>query len=111
MVLAVLMMLFLALVQLCLWIYTRNLLISAAEQAARYAANADVDTSQVTARVSAALESGVAGGVLDSLRCTVSREGELIGVHCELVTPGLVGALDGILPEIAVDGHSVVEGR
>jgi hypothetical protein len=109
MVIVLLMMLFLGLISVCLWAYSRTLLTSAAADAARYAANADVPDVAAADRVREQLAGGVAGGTLDTLRCTASGDGLMVEVACTMDAPGVVGFLDGVLPAIKVIGHAAAE--
>ncbi len=110
MVIVLLLMLFLGLVSVVLWAYTRTLLTSAAADAARYAANADVADGAAVQRVHDELVGGVAGSTLDTLSCTTAGEGLMAGVSCTMEAPGIVGLFDGMLPTITVTGHAAREG-
>ncbi len=103
-------LLFFAVVQGCLWIYTRHLLSSAAAEAARYAGLSTVSSFDVTAKVADALGDGLIGGVRDSLVCTGTVDVRTTEVRCTVAAPGLVGLLDGVLPEVTAVGHAAREG-
>ncbi len=109
-VIVLLVMLFLSLIQVCLWAYTRTLLTAAAAETARYAGLADISDFDVTKQVREALGDGITGSTRDSLVCTRSSDGVLVQVRCSLTSPGLVGLLDGVLPAVTVTGHAAVEG-
>lgn len=109
MVIGLLFMLFFALVSICLWVYARVLLTSAAADAARHIANADVWTSAAADRVVAVLADGPIAGVSRSVVCTAGADGDLVAVTCTMDSPGMVSFLDGLLPAITVTGHSVEE--
>lgn len=109
MVTVMLMLLFLAMVSIGLWLYSRTVLTAAAADAARYIANADITPGQAAVRVADILGNGVVGSTSASLRCTESTVGALVGVSCTMDAPGIVGLLDGVLPELTVDGHSARE--
>jgi Flp pilus assembly protein TadG len=109
MVIVMLLMIFLGLLSICLWAYSRNLLTSAAADAARYAANADVPDAAAAGRVRHQLAGTVAAGTLDTLRCTASAEGLMVEVSCTMDAPGVVGWLDGLFPTITVTGHAAAE--
>lgn len=102
-------MLFLALVSIGLWAYARTVLTSAAADAARAAANYDVDAAVTTAAVADQLGDGVVGGTRSTLRCRSGADGLLVTVSCTMDAPGIVGLLDGVLPAIEVTGHSAKE--
>ncbi|WP_111766206.1 TadE family protein [Nakamurella deserti] len=106
----VLILLFFAVVQGCLWIYTRHILGSAAAEAARYAGLSEVSSFDVTRRVADHLGDGVIGGVRGSLVCTRSGTAVMTEVRCTVPAPGLVGLLDGVLPAVTAVGHSAREG-
>jgi Ca2+/H+ antiporter len=109
MVSVVLILLFLAVVQGCLWIYTRHILSSAAAEAARYAGLSAVSTFDVTARVADQLGDGIIGS-RGSLVCTQSGTAVSTEVRCTVAAPGLVGLLDGVLPDVTAVGHAAREG-
>lgn len=109
MVIVLLMMLFMALVSIGLWAYSRTILTSAAADAARYVANADIDPGLAAAKVVEILGDGVVGSTSDSLVCTNSTQGRLVGVTCTMKAPGIVSLLDGVLPDITGTGHSARE--
>lgn len=109
MVVVMLLLLFLGLVSVGLWAYTRVLLTSAAAEAARYVANYNVPDVEAAARAREALGDGIVASTGGTLRCTSVREGLLVGVTCTMDTPGLAVFLDGVMPDITVTGHSVKE--
>ncbi len=109
MVLVMLMLVFVGLISVGFWAYSRNLLTSAAADTARYIANADIDPAAASGRVAELLQGSVAGSTSASLACGSSTDGLLVQVTCSMRTPGIVGLLDGVLPDIHVTGHSVKE--
>ncbi len=109
MVLVMLMMLFLALISVGLWMYCRTILTSAAADAARYVANSDVPPGAAAAKVVQILGDGVVGSTSQTLQCTNSSQGLLVGVSCTMKAPGVVALLDGLLPDITGTGHSARE--
>ncbi len=109
MVLVMLMLLFLALISVGLWMYCRTILTSAAADAARYVANADVPPAGAAAKVAEILGDGVVGSTSQTLRCNNSSQGLLVGVSCTMKAPGVVALLDGLLPDITGTGHSARE--
>ena len=109
MVLVLLLTLFLALVQVGFWAYSRILLTSAAADAARYIANADIPDSAAAQRVALALDGSIAASTRGTLTCQAASTGLLVEVSCRMRTPGLVSILDGVMPDISVTGHSVKE--
>jgi Flp pilus assembly protein TadG len=109
MVLVLLLMLFLALVSVGFWAYSRILLTSASADAARYIANADIPVSAAAARVATLLDGSIAASTTTSLQCTSGADGQLVHVTCTMRAPGIIGLLDGVLPDVTVTGHSVKE--
>lgn len=107
MVIALLMLLFLALLQVCLWAYTRTLVSAAAADAARYAALSG--TVDVTQRVSDRLGDGIGTGMKSTLSCTSAAGSTLVEVRCTMDAPGLVGLLDGVMPMLDVTSHAALE--
>ncbi len=106
MVLVLLLILFLAMVSVGLWSYSRSLLVSAAAQAARYAANADVPDPAVASQRAAAIMSGtIAGSTAGSVVCDASGGGVQVEVHCTMQSPGVLALLDGVMPDISVTAH------
>lgn len=110
MVLVLLLLLFLGLVSVGFWAYSRTLLTSAAADTARYIANADIDPAAAPGRVAQLLDGSIAAGTSNTLTCTSSGDGLLVAVTCRMRTPGIVSLLDGVMPDITVTGHSVKEG-
>jgi len=104
-----LLMLFLALVSVGLWAYTRTLLTSAAADAARVAANYDASAEVATAKAYEIMGDGVTGSTRASLNCSSGVDGLLVTVNCTMEAPGIVSLLDGVMPTIEVTGHSAKE--
>lgn len=109
MVMVLLMTLFLALMSVALWAYTRSVLTSAAADAARLASTYRSDPGSAAATVARIMGDGPAGGTRHTLSCTSGSDGLLVDVHCTMQAPGIVGLLDGIMPTIEVTGHSARE--
>nr|WP_255498441.1 TadE/TadG family type IV pilus assembly protein [Nakamurella sp. PAMC28650] len=109
MVLVLLLMLFLALVSVGFWAYSRTLLTSASADAARYIANADIPDTAAAERVATLLDGSIAASTSASLQCRSATEGQLVQVTCTMRTPGIISLLDGVMPDITVTGHSVKE--
>jgi Flp pilus assembly protein TadG len=109
MVLVLLLLLFLGLVSVGFWAYSRTLLTSAAADTARYIANADIDPDTAPQRVAELLHGSIAASTSDTLHCTSATTGLLVEVTCTMRTPGIVSMLDGALPDITVTGHSIKE--
>lgn len=111
MVLVLLMLLFLALVTVGLWAYSRSLLTSAAAQAARYAANADVPDGAASRRAQEIMSHTLAASTAGSVRCDGDPTGAagMVTVTCTMTAPGIVSLLDGLMPSITVTGHALGE--
>ena len=109
MVVALLLLLFLALLQVTLWAYARTLVGSAASEAARYSSLADAGAADVTARVADRLGDGIGSGMKTTLICSTGADQLTVEVHCTMEAPGLVGVLDGVMPAIDVTGRSARE--
>ena len=109
MVIVLLMMLFLALLSVGLWVYAHTVLTSAAAQAARYAANADVPDEAASDRARDILSGGLTGSAAPTVRCTAQLDGDLVGVRCTMASPGLIPLLNGILPDVTATGHAAAE--
>ncbi len=109
MVLVLLLMLFLGLVSVGFWAYSRTLLTSASADAARYIANADIPENAAASRVAEILNGSIAASTSDTLTCRSGADGLLVEVTCTMRTPGIISLLDGVMPDIAVTGHSVKE--
>lgn len=102
-------MLFLGLISVGLWAYTRTLLTSAAADAARVAANYDAPDAAATTQVSTLMGDGVTTATRSTLSCTSGVTGLLVTVNCTMEAPGIIGLLDGVMPTIEVTGHSAKE--
>ena len=109
MVIVLLLVLFFALVSVGLWAYSRVLLTSAAADAARYVADADVPSSSAADRARRVMGDGIARRTAGTIDCRSDTQGLLVGVTCTMTTPGLFPFLDGVLGEITVTGHSLKE--
>ncbi len=107
--LVMLLVLFLGLVSIGLWAYARTILTSAAADAARAAATYGTDPGIATSTAAAIVGGGPAGSTRDALSCTAFADGLLVTVRCTMPAPGVVGLLDGVLPDIEVTGHAARE--
>lgn len=113
MVLVMLMLLFLAIVGIGLWAYSQSLLTSAAAQAARYAANADVtDPQAASRRAMEIMTDTIAGSAAETVRCEPPRvvDPVMVEVTCRMDAPGILPVLTGLMPEISVTAHALREG-
>ena len=105
--------LLLAVLQVAVYVHVRNVVTASAQEGARYAANADVDSSYGAARtvqiVGRATSEQTAGG----LACTSVEEPHptgltLVVVRCSGSVPSLFAALGNLLP-VEVTGRAVKE--
>jgi TadE-like protein len=101
--------LFLGLVSVGLWAYTRTILTSAAADAARAAATYGTAPEVATTTAAAIVAGGPSDGTADQLSCRSAVEGLLVTVRCTMPAPGVIGLLDGVLPDIDVTGHAARE--
>jgi Flp pilus assembly protein TadG len=106
--------LLLAVLQVAVYVHVRNVVTASAQEGARYAANADVDSASGAARavevVARATSTQTAGG----LSCTSAEEVDgsgltLVVVRCSGSVPSLLAALGNLLP-LDVTGRAVKEG-
>lgn len=111
MVIVMLMMIFLAMLSIAFWAYSRTLLTSAAAQTARFAANVNISASVANIYAQNLMTSTIAGSAADSVRCDpIVIDGPMVGLTCSMHAPGLLPVLDGILPDINVTAHALNEG-
>jgi TadE-like protein len=109
MVSAMLMVLFLGLLQVCLWAYARTMVTSAAAEVARHSALAGSTDAAVTDRMRTVLGDGLGTGTKSTLTCTSGGTAILAEVHCTMDAPGLVGILDGVMPQVDITAHAARE--
>jgi Flp pilus assembly protein TadG len=107
--------LFLMVMQLGLVLHTRNVMVSAAQEGARFAANADRSADDGVLRTQESLRTSLGGELLDRtsvtpLRPTRTASGApVVGIRVSGPLPFLflpVGPL-----KITVEGHALDEGR
>jgi Flp pilus assembly protein TadG len=105
--------LLLAVLQVAVYVHVRNVVTASAQEGARFAANADVDSGSGAARtvevVARATSTQTAGG----LSCTSAEEVDgsgltLVVVRCSGSVPSLLAALGNLLP-LDVTGRAVKE--
>ena len=105
--------LLLAVLQVAVYVHVRNVVVASAQEGARYAANADVDSAYGAARtveiVGRATSERTAGG----LSCTAAEEPDptglrLVVVRCSGSVPTVFAALGNLLP-LEVTGRAVKE--
>jgi Flp pilus assembly protein TadG len=110
-----LLVLFLGLVSLGLYLWARVLLTSAAADAARWAANANVqDDAAVSQRVRDAMSHSIAAASADGVVCAQDLQGDAaagtlrVGVRCSMPAPFLMTGWN-FMGTITVTGHALKE--
>ena len=106
---------FLVVLQVGLYLYQRSVIASSAMSAARYAANANVETQEGAARASSLIAGALSDDVVAGLTCAASnRTGAdgvvLVVVECQGAIPSIVTALGDLLP-IEVSAQAIAEGQ
>ena len=106
--------LFLGVLQLGLVLHTRNVLVSAAQEGARYAANADRTPEEGVERTRTAIGEALGTGVRDRMQVRplpVGTEGGVPVVGMQVSGPLPVVFLPVGPLRITVEGHALEEGR
>lgn len=106
-------MLLLAVLQVAVYVHVRNVVTASAQEGARYAANADVESTVGAARtvevVARATSEQTAGGLTCSSGEEVDASGlTLVVVRCSGSVPALLASLGNLLP-LEVTGRAVKE--
>jgi len=112
---ALVMGLLLAVLQVAVYVHARNVVAASAQEGARYAANADVDSSAGAARTLDIVRRSLGGSTADGLRCDSTEELDqtglvLVVVQCTGAVPALFGALGELLP-VNATGRAIKEGQ
>jgi hypothetical protein len=107
-----LVMLFLAVLQVGLALHARNVLVSAAQEGARFAANADRSPEEGVARTRQAIATSLGAGL--AARADVSPlppagDPLVVGVRVRSPLPSVFGLVGPV--EITVEGHALEEAR
>ena len=105
--------LLLAVLQVAVYVHVRNVATASAQEGARYAANADVDSALGAARTVEIVARATSQQTADGLRCTSAEEVDpsgltLVVVRCSGSVPALLASLGNLLP-LEVTGRSVKE--
>jgi hypothetical protein len=92
----------------------RNVVAASAQEGARYAANADVDSAAGAPRTLEIVASATSRQTADGLSCTSAEEADatgltLVAVRCSGSVPALLAVLGNLLP-LEVTGRAVKEG-
>ncbi|TFV68183.1 UNVERIFIED_ORG: pilus assembly protein [Bacillus sp. AZ43] len=105
--------LLLAVLQVAVYVHVRNVVTASAQDGARYAANADVDSAAGAGRTVEVVARATSERTAEGLRCTSSEEADgtgltLVVVRCSGAVPSLLSALGNLLP-LEVTGRAVKE--
>ncbi|MGI8628400.1 MAG: TadE/TadG family type IV pilus assembly protein [Geodermatophilaceae bacterium] len=112
---ALVMGLLLAVLQVAVYVHVRNVVAASAQEGARYAANADVDSGAGAGRTLEIVRSSLGGSTADGLQCGSAEELDssglvLVVVQCTGAVPALFGALGDLLP-VNATGRAIKEGQ
>ncbi len=105
--------LLLAVLQVAVYVHVRNVATASAQEGARYAANADVDSSYGAAGTVEIVGRATTERTAEGLRCTSSEQVDptgltLVVVNCTGSVPSLLAALGNLLP-LEATGRAVKE--
>ena len=105
--------LLLAVLQVAVYVHVRNVVTASAQEGARYAANADVDSALGAARTVEVVARATSEQTAEGLACTSAEEADasgltLVVVRCTGAVPSLLAALGNLLP-LEVSGRAVKE--
>jgi Flp pilus assembly protein TadG len=105
--------LLLAVLQVAVYVHVRNVVTASAQEGARYAANADVDSGAGAARTVEVVARATSEQTAEGLACTSTEELDgsglnLVVVRCSGSVPSLLAALGNLLP-LEVTGRAVKE--
>ncbi|SDF32127.1 TadE-like protein [Blastococcus fimeti] len=106
--------LLLAILQVAVYAHVRNVVTASAQEGARFAANADVDSALGAARTVEVVGRATSARTAAGLACTSGEEVDpsglmLVVVRCSGAVPSLLSALGDLLP-LEVTGRAVKEG-
>ena len=105
--------LLLAVLQVAVYVHVRNVVTASAQEGARFAANADVDSSLGAGRTVEVVAGATSEQTAEGLRCTSEEETDTSGltlviVRCTGAVPSLLVDLGNLLP-LEVTGRAVKE--
>lgn len=105
--------LLLAVLQVAVYAHVRNVATASAQEGARYAANADVDSAAGAPRTLEIVAAATSRRTADGLTCTSAEETDpsgltLVAVRCSGSVPALLASLGNLLP-LEVTGRAVKE--
>ena len=106
-------MLLLAVLQVAVYVHVRNVVTASAQEGARYAANADVDSTVGAAQTVEVVARATSVQTAEGLACTSGEEVDssgltLVVVRCRGSVPALLASLGNLLP-LEVTGRAVKE--
>jgi Flp pilus assembly protein TadG len=106
--------LLLAVLQVAVYVHTRNVVTASAQEGARYAANADVPSAIGADHTVAVVSRATSAQTAEGLVCTSAEEADasgltLVVVRCSGSVPTLLAGLGNLLP-LEVTGRAVKEG-
>jgi Flp pilus assembly protein TadG len=105
--------LLLAVLQVAVYVHVRNVVTASAQEGARYAANADVDSGLGAPRTVEVVARATSTQTAKGLACTSGEETDVSGltlvvVRCTGSVPALLASLGNLLP-LEVTGRAVKE--
>jgi Flp pilus assembly protein TadG len=105
--------LLLAVLQAAVYVHVRNVVTASAQEGARYAANADVDSAAGAARTVQVVARATSTQTAEGLACTSAEEVDasgltLVVVRCSGSVTSLLAVLGNLLP-LEVTGRAVKE--
>jgi TadE-like protein len=108
------MVLLLAVLQVAVYVHVRNVVVTSAQEGARYAADADVPSTDGAPRTVQIVGRATSVRTADGLRCTSGEEPDptgltLVVVHCTGSVPTLLAPLGNLLP-LSATGRAIKEG-
>jgi Flp pilus assembly protein TadG len=106
--------LLLAVLQVAVYVHVRNVVTASAQEGARFAANADVDSALGAPRTVEVVARATSTQTAAGLACTSGEEADpsgltLVVVRCAGSVPALLASLGNLLP-LEVTGRAVKEG-
>jgi Flp pilus assembly protein TadG len=106
--------LLMAVLQVAVYAHLRNVVVASAQEGARYAANADVDSSTGAVRTVQIVARATSSRTAAGLVCTSGEEQDasgltLVVVRCTGSVPTLLGVLGNLLP-VTATGRAIKEG-
>jgi len=105
--------LLLAVLQVAVYVHVRNVVTASAQEGARFAANADVDSALGAGRTVEVVGEATSQQTAEGLTCTSTEEADasgltLVVVRCTGSVPSLLADLGNLLP-LEVTGRAIKE--